>query len=93
MLASPHGGNPYRLFPSKPTSVHCRIPAGGIKETLLPGTCTTLVAVSENGSAVVRFVMTWGSGIASHTWAFSVSKSGRVIGRREYGQPPPLYAE
>ena len=82
-------GNPWHLFPSKPASVRCRIPAGGVTSRLLPGTCATLVTVRKDGSAVVRFVETWGNGAASYTMEFSVARSGRVTGHRDYGQTPP----
>jgi hypothetical protein len=96
VLASPQGhylvstqNGPYSLFPSKPASVPCHIPAGGVTSRLLPGTCATLVTVRKDGSAVVRFVETWGNGIASYTMEFSVAKSGHITGHRDYGQGPP----
>ncbi|HST24922.1 MAG TPA: hypothetical protein VLJ76_02940 [Gaiellaceae bacterium] len=84
-------GNPWRLFLTKPGSISCRIQAGGVVTTILHGTCSTLVTVHKDGSAVVRFVEAWGSSSASYTMEYTVAKSGRITGYRNYGVTPPQY--
>jgi hypothetical protein len=82
---------PY-LFPQTPGSTSCRIPSGGVTSHHVPGTCTTRVRVGKDGSAVVTFVETWGNGAASHTWQFTVSRSGHVADSGEHGDVPPQNA-
>jgi len=89
------------LFPTTPKTVRCVIPGGGPAPGIrIPGTCTTLVTIAGDGSAVVRLRETWdghhfnGPGSSArpgleHTWEFTVTKSGRVRSSRDYGDFPP----
>jgi hypothetical protein len=80
------------LFPQRPGSTSCRIPAGGVTSHYVAGTCTTRVSVGKDGSAVVKLVETWGNGAASHTWQFTVSPDDHVTDSGEHGDVPPQNA-
>ena len=82
----------FNIVPSKPASMPCKIPAGGVTSHFVPGTCQTSVGLRKDGSAVVRFIETWGNGAVSHTWRVVVSKSGRIVAQSEYGETPPQNA-
>jgi hypothetical protein len=90
-------------FPPTPKSIPCVIRGGGPAPGIrVPGTCATLVTITGNGSAVVRFRETWdghrffGSGSSrraglTHTWEFTVTKAGLVRSNRDYGDFPPQW--
>jgi hypothetical protein len=97
------GGSLGGLFPRKPRTISCTLGVGGPSPgSAISGTCETRVKV-EGRSAVVEFIERWDSrdfrmntsrtGELTHTWEFSVSKTGHVTAGRDYGDDPPQFAD
>jgi|SRR5579859_5356685 len=86
VMATP-GGNPWRLFPTKPGSAPCKLWGGGVVTTYTLGTCSTSVTLAKNGQADVRFHGSWGSGWL--LWEYRVSGDGHVTPIRSDGNVIP----
>ena len=81
--------DPWHLFLAKPGSTTCTIYSGGVLSVPHHGTCSTLVTLKKDGSAVVRLHGWWDHHAAWHFWEYSVSDSGRVTGLLDEGNFTP----
>jgi hypothetical protein len=83
--------NVYRIFPDKPSTISCRILAGGpVAGGYFPGHCTTSVSVSAKRirlDFLERF-SPGPSGRASFT--VILDKRNRILGEHWHGSPPQL---
>lgn len=81
--------NPWHLFPAKPGSRACTVYTGGVVSVPHHGTCSTLVTLKKDGSAVVRLHGWWDHNAVWHFWEYSVSTGGRVIPLLDVGTLTP----
>jgi hypothetical protein len=79
-------------FLKAPGQKRCTIGVGGPSGGTLPALCRTQVVPAAHGVSIVRLRVEWyphSVDTKRHFWDVRVSKQGKILGTREYGDPGP----
>jgi hypothetical protein len=83
----------FRIFPSDPGTISCRIPRGGpAPGGTIAGRCSTALAGTpgHGGASIVTFTERWGHGWRlHHTWRVRVTATNKIVWIRESGNQAP----